>query len=54
MVLLNSSRCNFGWKPNNFEFISVKGVKNSLYNISGLNGILIMFKCNHFPYVRFI
>ena len=54
MVLLNSSRCNFGWKPNNFEFISVKGVKNSLYNISGLNGILIMFICNHCPYVRSI
>ena len=54
MVLLNSSSCNFGWKPDNFEFISVKGVKNSLYNISGLNGILIMFICNHCPYVRSI
>ena len=54
MVLLNSSSCNFGWKPENFEFISLKGNKNSLYNISGLNGILIMFICNHCPYVRSI
>ena len=54
MVLLNSSSCNFGWKPDDFEFISVKGVKNSLYSISGLNGILIMFICNHCPYVRSI
>ncbi len=54
MVLLNSSSYNFGWKPDNFEFISVKGVKNSLYNISCVNGILIMFICNHCPYVRSI
>ena len=54
MVLLNSSSCNFGWKPENFEFISLKGDKNSLYNMSGLNGILIMFICNHCPYVRSI
>ena len=54
MVLLNSSSCNFGWKPENFEFTSLKGYKNSLYNMSGLNGILIMFICNHCPYVRSI
>ena len=54
MVLLNSSSCNFDWKPDNFEFTSVKGVKNSFYNISGLNGILVMFICNHCPYVKSI
>ena len=54
MVLLNSSSCKFGWKPENFEFTSLKGEKNSLYNMSGLNGILIMFICNHCPYVRSI
>jgi len=54
MVLLNSSSCKFGWKPENFEFISLKGNKNSFYNMSGLNGILIMFICNHCPYVRSI
>ena len=54
MVLLNSSSCKFGWKPENFEFTSLKGDKNSLYNMSGVNGILIMFICNHCPYVRSI
>ena len=54
MVLLNSSSCKFDWKPVNFEFTSLKGNKNSLYNMSGLNGILIMFICNHCPYVRSI
>jgi len=52
MVLLNSSSCKFGWKPENFEFTNLKGDKNSLYNMSGLNGILIMFICNHCPYVK--
>ena len=51
MVLLNSSSCNFGWKPKNFEFTGLKGNKNSLYDMTGLNGILIMFICNHCPYV---
>ena len=54
MVLLNSSSCKFGWKPENFEFTSLKGYKNSLYYMSGLNGILIMFICNHCPYVKSI
>ena len=54
MVLLNSSSCNFGWKPENFEFTGLKGNKNSLYDMTGLNGILIMFICNHCPYVRSI
>ena len=52
MVLLNSSSCNFDWKPDNFEFTSLKGVKNTFYNIAGLNGILVMFICNHCPYVK--
>ena len=54
MVLLNSSSCNLGWKPENFEFTDLKGNKNSLYDMTGLNGILIMFICNHCPYVRSI
>ena len=54
MVLLNSPSCNFGWKPKNFEFTDLKGNKNSLYDMNGLNGILIMFICNHCPYVRSI
>ena len=54
MVLLNSSSCNFGWRPDNFEFTSIKGLKSSFYEIAGLNGLLAMFICNHCPYVRSI
>ncbi len=51
MVLLNSSRCNLDWKPKNFNFISLQNDNNSLYNINGINGLLVMFICNHCPYV---
>ena len=54
MVLLNSSSCNFGWRPDNFKFTSIKGLKSSFYEIAGLNGLLVMFICNHCPYVRSI
>ena len=54
MVLLNSSSCNFGWKPDNFEFTSLKGLKSTFYEMAGINGILVIFICNHCPYVKSI
>ncbi len=51
MVLLNSSTCNFDWMPDNFNFTSLQEEENSLYNLLGINGILVMFICNHCPYV---
>ena len=54
MVLLNSSTCNFDWKPKNFNFKSIQEQQGSFYNSSGINGILVMFICNHCPYVKAI
>ena len=54
MVLLNSSSCNFNWKPKNFKFTSLQGKDCSIYESKGLNGLLIMFICNHCPYVKAI
>ena len=54
MVLLNSSSCNFDWQPNNFKFTDLKGKKGSFYESFGINGLLVMFICNHCPYVRAI
>ena len=54
MVLLNSSTCNFDWKPKDFDFVSIQGEKNTLYKTKGLNGLLVMFICNHCPYVKAI
>ena len=54
MVLLNSSSCNFDWQPKDFNFISIQNEHNSLYKAKGINGLLVMFICNHCPYVRSI
>ena len=54
MVLLNSSSCNFDWKPKNFQFTNLSGGKRSFYKSFDINGLLVMFICNHCPYVRSI
>ncbi len=54
MVLLNSSSCNLNWQPQDFNFTSLQKDQNSLYNLKGTNGVLVMFICNHCPYVRHI
>ena len=54
MVLTNSSSCNLNWKPKNFKFISIQGNESSIYDSKGSNGLLIMFICNHCPYVKSI
>ena len=54
MVLLNSSSCNFDWQPSDFQFINLNGEKGSFYKSFDTNGLLVMFICNHCPYVRSI
>ena len=52
MVLTKTPICNFGEKAHSFE---LKGVDNRVYNLNqciGKNGTLIMFICNHCPYVK--
>ena len=43
--------CNFGWKAPEFELPSTAGKKLDLNQVKGHNGTLIMFICNHCPYV---
>ena len=43
--------CDFGWKPVHFELPAVDGKNYSLHDVRGINGTLIMFICNHCPYV---
>ena len=52
MVLTKTPICNFGEKAHSFE---LKGVDNKIYKLdecTGKNGTLIMFICNHCPYVK--
>ncbi len=43
--------CDFGWKAPEFVLPSTEGQTVSLGDIAGTNGTLIMFICNHCPYV---
>ena len=54
MVLLSSAICNFGEKPNDFL---LKSIDEKLYDwkkVKGKSGTLVMFICNHCPYVKAI
>ena len=44
--------CDFGQKALNFELKSIDNKIISLNEIKGKNGTLIMFICNHCPYVK--
>ena len=46
--------CEFGKKAENFELMSTENKLISLNNIKGENGTLVMFICNHCPYVKAI
>ena len=52
MSLTKTTICNFGEEPKDFKLISTENKKVSLDDIKGKNGILIMFICNHCPYVK--
>ena len=44
--------CNFGWKAPSFSLPGVDGKIHSLDGLKGENGTLLMFICNHCPYVK--
>ncbi len=52
MALTKTPICNFGEKAKDFTLLSTENKKISLKNITGENGTLIMFICNHCPYVK--
>ena len=52
MVSLNPPVCNFGEKAHNFNLPGTDGKQWSLDKCMGEKGLLIMFICNHCPYVK--
>ena len=54
MTLTETPICNFGEKAKDFNLLSIENKKISLDEIKGENGTLIMFICNHCPYVKAI
>ena len=54
MALEKTPLCNFGEKAKDFNLKSIDENKYSFKDIVGDNGTLIMFICNHCPYVKAI
>ena len=44
--------CDFGWKAVDFELEGIDGRSYSLEQVRGPKGTLVMFICNHCPYVK--
>ena len=54
MALTKTPICDFGKKAEEFNLKSIDNKIVSLKDIQGKNGTLIMFICNHCPYVKAI
>jgi peroxiredoxin len=54
MVALNPPVCDFGQPALNFDLPGIDGKRHTLESCRGPNGLLVMFICNHCPYVKAI
>ena len=54
MVSLPPPVCDFGWKAPEFNLRGIDGQRYTPGNTLGKNGLLVMFICNHCPYVKSI
>jgi len=52
MPALQTPICDFGWKAVDFTLPGTDGRDWSLGDVRGGTGTLVMFLCNHCPYVR--
>lgn len=46
--------CDFGWKAPDFSLPGIDGKTYGLNDVKGPKGLLVMFICNHCPYVKSI
>jgi len=54
MVSLQTPICDFGWKAPDFDLQGVDSQRYRLADVVGEKGLLVMFICNHCPYVKAI
>ena len=52
MASLETPVCNFGEKPADFSLLGIDGNRWTLNDCRGEKGLLVMFICNHCPYVK--
>lgn len=54
MASLNPPVCDFGWQAPDFNLLNVDGNMITRDQMMGKKGLLVMFICNHCPYVKAI
>lgn len=54
MALMSTPLCTFGWPAPDFRLPGIDGKTYSLAEVRGEKGTLVMFICNHCPYVKAI
>ena len=54
MALLDTPLCEFGWEAPDFTLNDPKGKSFTMSDHLGSSGLLVMFICNHCPYVKAI
>ena len=52
MALTRPPVCDFGWKAPTFALKGIDGKIHTLNDVRGPNGTLVVFICNHCPYVK--
>ena len=52
MALSKIGICDFGWKAREFKLKGVDGKSYTLADVRGPKGSLVVFICNHCPYVK--
>jgi peroxiredoxin len=52
MALSKTGICDFGWKARDFALKGVDGKTYTLAEVRGPKGTLVVFICNHCPYVK--
>ena len=52
MASMQPPVCDFGWQAIDFDLPGVDGKRHSLASARGPKGLLVMFICNHCPYVK--
>ena len=52
MASMQPPVCDFGWQAVDFSLPGVDGKRHSLASARGPKGLLVMFICNHCPYVK--
>jgi len=54
LVSLTTPICDFGWSARDFQLLGVDNKYWNIENTKGTSGLVVMFICNHCPYVKAI